>query len=124
MCERQGHLTAPPYLWKNARPNLSRNRCLCVNGSLAPSLARFLPPPPFTHTPNYRFPAKRGQLQRVEGLLCESQGNNQALTGIQLPYSLDSGWPDVERYCHALSHVKMGGGRASVEGAAWLGATE
>ena len=38
-----------------------------------------------------RFRAKRGQLNRVKGLLPESQGHNLALTGLYVPYSLDSG---------------------------------
>jgi len=37
-----------------------------------------------------RFRAKRGPLERVEGLLREIQGHNLVLTVSYVPYSLDS----------------------------------
>ena len=38
-----------------------------------------------------RFRARRGQLETLEGLLPDSQGQNLALTVLYMPYSLDSG---------------------------------
>ena len=43
----------------------------------------------------YRFRAKTKQLETVEGLLPESQGQNLALTVLYVPYSLDSCLPEL-----------------------------
>ena len=88
----------------NTPPTLSRGGQTCIG------------PPPFTQgipapsTPNPqrggegassegggkgaeqdRFRAKGEQLKRFQGLLPESQGQNQALTVLRVPYSLDNG---------------------------------
>jgi len=61
----------------------TRTRSLCAKTQSSASPTWVSPPPPCR--------AKRGQLEKFDGLLPESQGQNLALTVLYVPNLLDSG---------------------------------
>ena len=82
-------LVGEVHLTRRAMPGTTKLAAAMLD-EIARSLSLLHPTAPTGLTSPYRFRAKGGKLERVDGRLPESQSQNLALTVVYVPYSCDS----------------------------------